>query len=64
MITIIVSIATSAIVTAGLYWLLHRANPTVAQQAIDAVKTEAVNEVKAAETKAQSAVVDEVKKTI
>lgn len=42
MITIIVSMITSAATTLFLYWYLHRANPTATQVVIDS----AVNQVK------------------
>lgn len=37
MITITVSMLTAAATTAVIYWYLHRANPTVAQAATEAV---------------------------
>lgn len=44
MITIIVSMITSGLTTAFLYWYLHRANPTATQvvidSAVDQIKTD------------------------
>lgn len=62
MITIIVSLIVSAATTMGLYYILHRANPTATQTALDSVVTKAETDVKAVASDAEAAVVTEVKK--
>lgn len=58
MITVIVSMIVSAATTAGLYYVLHRANPTATQVVIDSAVSQAKMDVATAE----AAVVAEVKK--
>lgn len=54
MITIIVSLITSAATTAFLYYILHRANPTATQVLVDSTVTQAKADVKTAETEVVS----------
>lgn len=56
MITILVSMITSAATTSFLYWYLHRANPTATQVVIDS----AVNQVKEDVTTVADAAKDKV----
>lgn len=60
MITIIVSIITSLITTAGLYYVLHKANPTATQAAIDSAKTEVTSGVGAEVAKVEADVAAKV----